>query len=274
MLSPEQEAPVVNEFLARLPSLNLDQQLPTHIQIERWLLDGISARRLCPNDRLPNEREFAAALSVSRMTLRQALAGLEARGILTRTPGRNGGAFILEPKINCDLTGLAGFTEQLRRANVRAGARNVRTATVPASKEAAKALELNDGAPVHEIERTRTANRTPVALERSYLPADRFPDLLSHHFTGSLYAVLHRHYDQAPHTALEHLKPVIADPEQAEALGVELGAPLMLIERTAYSVAGVPVEFARDLVRPDRIQITLRTDVHGTTGTPRPRTNP
>ena len=254
---------MVNEFLSRLPGLKRDQKLPTHIQIERWLLDGISSGRLSPNDRLPNEREFAAALGVSRMTLRQALAGLEARGVLNRLPGRGGGAFVLEPKIDCDLTGLAGFTEQLRRANVRAGARDVRTATVQASAEAAKALELSDGAPVHEILRTRTANRIPVALERSYLPADRFPDLLSHRFTGSLYAVLHRYYDQVPHTALEHLKPVIADRAQATALGVKTGAPLMLIERTAYSVAGVPVEFARDLIRADRIQITLRTDVQG-----------
>jgi len=78
-----------------------------------------------------------------------------------------------------------------------------------------------------------------------------------------LYAVLRRYYGQAPHTALEHLKPVIADAAQAQALGVEPGSPLMLIERTAYSVAGVPVEFACDIIRADRIQITLRTDVHG-----------
>jgi hypothetical protein len=55
---------------------------------------------------------LAAALRVSRMTLRQALDGLARRGALARLPRRSGGAFVAEPKIDCDLTGLAGFTEQ------------------------------------------------------------------------------------------------------------------------------------------------------------------
>ena len=35
----------------------------------------------------------------------------------------------------------------------------------------------------------------------------------------------------------------------------------MLIERTAYTAAGVAVEYARDLFRPDRLRITLQTGI-------------
>ncbi len=33
----------------------------------------------------------------------------------------------------------------------------------------------------------------------------------------------------------------------------------MEIERTAYTAAGLAVEYARDLFRPDRVRISLRT---------------
>jgi GntR family transcriptional regulator len=105
----------------------------------------------------------------------------------------------------------------------------------------------------------RSANREPLALERTCLSAALFPDLLDHRLTGSLYALLAKRYDHAPHTATEVLEPVIATAGQAELLRIPQGSPLMLIERTAYTASGVPVEFARDVFRADRTRITLRT---------------
>ena len=241
------------------PDLGVASDQPAHVRIERWLTSCIDAGTLVPGDKLPREEQLAADLGVSRMTLRQALARLEQHGAIERRPGRLGGTFVAAPKIVCDLTGLAGFTEQMRRANVRAGARVVSASTVPASRTASRALGLALKAPVHEVVRVRSANREPLALERSCFPAELFPDLLAHRLTGSLYALLTRAYDQRPHTATEALEPVIADEQQARLLGVDEGSPLMLIERTAYTASGTPVEYARDLFRADRTRLTIRT---------------
>lgn len=255
------------DFLGSLPSMQRADGVPVHTQIEQWLMGCISTGTLKPGERLPSEREFAAGLGISRMTLRQALDGLERRGVLLRVPGRFGGAFVAEPKIDCDLTGLAGFTEQMRRAHLRAGARLVSTQTVSASRAVAEHLEVTPGDRVHEIVRVRSANRVALALERSYLPAALFPDLLEHRLTGSLYALLRRHYQQTPHTAVEFLEPVTARRDEATALDTQPGAALMLVERTAHSVAGQPVEFARDVYRADRVRLMIRTSV-GTDVTP------
>jgi GntR family transcriptional regulator len=123
----------------------------------------------------------------------------------------------------------------------------------------AGALSIARGDGVHEIVRVRTARREPLALERSYFPAHVFPDLLTHRLTGSLYELLRRHYGQMPHVAVENLEPVIAGPSDAAQLGVEAESALMLIERTASTAAGLPVEFARDLFRPDKVRISFRT---------------
>ncbi|MBF8189194.1 GntR family transcriptional regulator [Nonomuraea sp. K274] len=246
------------------PELERGTGVPAHVQIERWLLESISSGEMAPGDRLPGERELAGRLGVSRMTLRQALATLERDGVLIRLPGRSGGAFVAEPRIECDLTGLAGFTEQMRRAHLRAEARILVAATVPAPRAVARALEVPVGSPVHEVARVRSAGRSPVALERSYFRD--LPGLLAQDLGGSLYTLLATRYDLEPRTAVEHLAPVTARPAEAAELGVAPGTPLMLIERTAYAADGTPVEFARDLFRPDRVRISVRSGVTAPAG--------
>ena len=248
-------------WLATAPALPPADGGPVHASIARWLTDLIGRGDLVPGDRLPREDRFAAALGVSRMTLRQSLATLEGKGTVERKSGRTGGTFVREPRIECDLTGMAGFTEQMRRAHVRAGARVVSATTVPANAKVAAALALPRCAPVHEIVRVRTARREPLAIERSFFPVASFPDLLDHGLSGSIYTLLARDYGQRPTSASESLEPVIARPDEAELLHVEVGSPLMLITRTAFTTAGLAVEFARDLFRPDRIKVSLQTGI-------------
>lgn len=261
------EPDAVPPWLATLPQLHPTTGSPLHAQIERWLIEVIGRGDLVPGDRLPREGDLAATVGVSRMTLRQALASLEAQGIVVRRPGRSGGTFVTEPRVECDLTGLAGFTEQMRRSSIRAGARVISATTIGATAAVADALSMARGDLVHEVVRVRTARREPLALECSYLPAQTFPGLVERRLTGSLYELLKRHYGQTPHMATEHLEPVIAGTTEAELLGVALGSPLMLIERTAQTAAGLPIEFARDLFRPDRVRISLQTGV-GVTARP------
>ncbi len=59
-------------------------------QIEELILQGV----LRPGDRLPAERDLAETMDVSRPTLREALADLEARGLVATRPG--GGTFVAE----------------------------------------------------------------------------------------------------------------------------------------------------------------------------------
>jgi GntR family transcriptional regulator len=208
--------------------------------IERAISDG----SLGPGDRLAAERDLAAEHGVSRMTVRQALQTLEARGLLRRTIGRSGGSFVAQPKLERDLGTFSGLSEQLRRQGVVAGARLV---------SARKA----DGA--IEIVRVRLADGEPFALERSSFPAERFGALLELDLTGSLYDLLSEHFDAAPVRAVERIEPVLADADEADALAIARGSPLMLVDRTAYDAAGLAVETARDVFRGDRTRIVAWT---------------
>ncbi len=209
-------------------------------QIEQAIADG----DLAPGDRLPPERALAEEHGVSRMTVRQALQSLEARGLLRRSIGRNGGSFVARPKVERDLGTFSGLSEQLARQGVVAGARVVSAGEV-------------DGAV--EIVRVRLADGEPFAVERSSFPADRFRALLDLDLSGSLYDLLEEHFDAAPVRAVERIEPVLADADDATALGLRAGAPLMLVDRVAYDSAGLVVETARDVFRGDRTRIVAWT---------------
>ncbi len=243
------------------PGPRFHDAAPAHVQIEQWLVRAIGAGHLAVGDKLPREADLAAGIGVSRMTLRQALGRLEARGVITRTPGRSGGTFVSEPKIDVDLTGWAGFTATMRRAHVRVGTRVVSAATIPATPSVAEALGLAVGAPVHEVVRVRAAQKVPMALERSWFPAAAFPDLLQRRLTGSLYALLRSVYGHEPRVADELVDPVVAGAQEAGLLAVAVGTPLLRVERTAFTAAGLSVEFARDLFRPDRVRLRVRSDL-------------
>src|SRR5262249_55329459 len=146
-----------------------------HAQIEDWLAELISVGRLAPGDRMPTEQELAAWLDVSRVRPRDALASLARRGLITRTVGRRGGTFVAESKLEQDLTTLAGFSEQLRRHGMVAGARVLSATERPAGPVAAVALEVAEGSPVYEVRRGRPGGGRPPAPEASLFPAAALP---------------------------------------------------------------------------------------------------
>jgi GntR family transcriptional regulator len=230
---------------------------PAWVQIEEQLTERIEAGRLAAGERLPPERELAEYLSVSRMTVRQALASLAARGLVERGVGR--GTFVRETgTVTHDLTRFTGFTGQVERSGLRAGSEVIEARACPAPETVADALGLDAGAPMLRIERVRSGGGLAMTLEDTWLPADRFPGLLERDLGGSIYELMGEHYDLAPVSATERLEPVAARAHDAQHLGVAEGAPLMLVERTSYAADGTPVEFARDRHRGDRARFVIR----------------
>ncbi|MBB2990079.1 GntR family transcriptional regulator [Mycolicibacterium iranicum] len=249
------------------PELGGTSDQPAHARIAHWLEDLVTSGELAPGDKLPPEVEIATSLGVSRMTLRQALGAVEAKGFIDRRRGRFGGSFIATPRFELDHAALPGFTEQMLRIDVEPGARVLRAGTHRPDVVVSKALGLRRSEQVHEILRVRTANGDPIVLEEAYLPADVFPDLLSRDLQGSLYAVM-RDYGSPPSTADERIEATPATVEQSEILGIAPASPLLLIVRTSYAENGVAVEYSRDYLRSDRttIRITSRAEVTGEAG--------
>jgi GntR family transcriptional regulator len=147
---------------------------------------------------------------------------------------------------------VAGLTERLERQGLEPGARVLEVVEREASWAIAAGLELEPGRPVVRIRRLRLGSGVPLALEDSWLPGERFPGIAGRDLSGSIYELMREGFGLEPVRAVERLEPVVARPHEAKALKIEVGAPLMLVERTAYAADGTPVEFAHDRHRGDK----------------------
>jgi len=62
--------------------------------VEKRLAEAITGGHLRAGDRLPSEADLARTMGVSPVTVREALMGLRARGLVVTRRGRNGGSFV------------------------------------------------------------------------------------------------------------------------------------------------------------------------------------
>jgi len=68
--------------------------------VESHIRQFIIAEKLEPGERLPSEKELSRQFGVSTATVREALRGLEAFGIVSKKRGKDGGIFVGETKID------------------------------------------------------------------------------------------------------------------------------------------------------------------------------
>ena len=157
---------------------------------------------------------------MSRSTLRQALAALEADGIVRRVPGRGGGTFVSSDKIDRDLSRIVGVPALLRDQGFTAGSKVMSASVVAADAATAKALHIAQGSFVCDVIRIRLADGAPISLEHARLPAERFPGLLEQSLGGSLYELLETEFGVRPAEAEERIEVVAANEDEGLILGV------------------------------------------------------
>lgn len=68
---------------------------PLYLQIKNYLMKEIAEQRLMPGSMISSEKELSEQFHVSRITVRKALAELEAENVIYRYPGK--GTFVSEP---------------------------------------------------------------------------------------------------------------------------------------------------------------------------------
>jgi GntR family transcriptional regulator len=227
---------------------------PKYYAVKRHLLDFIGS--LQAGAPVPTERELADRMQTSRTTVRQALGELVAEGRLVRRQGS--GTYVAEPKITWPLY-LASFTEQVKASGFTPSSEVLGTQRMAAGGEVGGQLHLPPRAPVYRIERVRLADNWPIAVETSWLPADRFPNLTRLIRThGSLHALLRDRYAISIRAGDESIETAPATPREAGPLRIDVGTPMLVVSRQNFDSDRVPVDFGRTWFRGDRVTLVTR----------------
>ena len=249
-------APLPPEPPAWWVALDPADAAPAYVQLAQGLRRRIESGELSAGTALPAERELAARLGVSRVTLRQGLGLLEAEGLLRRR--RGSGTFVAgTPHTSRQLGLLSSFSDEVRAQGGVPGARVLSFTQGRPTPQAALSLGLTAAAQVYRLRRLRTSDGDPLAVEDSTLPAALIGPLTAQDVTdASLYGLLgQRHL--APARAIRHLRAQNASAELAHLLGVPLGAALLTTERVSWLASGRPVEYARACYRGDRYDFVM-----------------
>jgi GntR family transcriptional regulator len=194
---------------------------------------------------LPGERALATMTGYSRVTVRRALSGLAADGVVRARAGS--GTYVGE-RIVRSLSGLTGFTEDLRARGLDPRVVFLERGTGSATPEEAMALAVAPRTPVLRFRRLRFGGDRPLALEFTVVPQAMLggPDAVQ----DSLYEALAR-IGRRPSRALQRIRAVAVDADSARLLEIAPGAACLEIERRAFLPDGRAVEFTRSIYRGD-----------------------
>jgi GntR family transcriptional regulator len=216
-----------------------------------------------PGAKLGSERDLAERYGTSRSSLRQVLAALEEAGLVHRVIGRSGGIFISHVQVQRSLSDLVGVPAFLANQGYVAGTRVLSTKITVPDGITQKALHLEAGDYVVEIQRVRLADGSPISLELAQFPAEAFPGLLERQLGGSIYQILENDYGLVTSRADERIEAVTATADEASLLAIKPQSALLLITRITYDQHGTPCEFSRDLFRGDRTRLAVTVQGRG-----------
>ncbi|MEJ1115040.1 GntR family transcriptional regulator [Paenarthrobacter sp. CCNWLY172] len=215
---------------------------------------------LQPGTLIPTERALAGKYATSRTTVRQAISELVAEGKLGRIQGH--GTFVAPPKVT-HVRQLTSFSDDARNQGLRPDSRLLALDVVGSDAGVADQLGLAQGEPVTRLERIRLIEGEPLAHEVAWLPGrlPRFKSNLAK--AGSLYAVLADVYGLRVADVEDTVETALAGPEDVRLLGIEMGAPLLVVHRLARDANGAPLEWTRSAFRGDRFRFVSRVKSGG-----------
>ncbi|HEX4584195.1 MAG TPA: GntR family transcriptional regulator [Burkholderiaceae bacterium] len=218
---------------------------PLYRQIKDLLVESLRQGEWMPGAAIPSETELATRFQVSQGTVRKAIDELASENLLIRRQGK--GTFVAthqEPKAQFRFLRLAPDGGQ----PVAAHSRFLECSRIRANGEIAARLGLRAGAPLIHVRRVLLFGDRPRVLDDIWLPAVAFRNLsaeLLAQYTGPLYGLFEREFGVRMIRAEEQLRAVAASAEDAEALQIAPGSPLLRIDRVAFTYGDRPIEFRR-----------------------------
>jgi GntR family transcriptional regulator len=225
---------------------SLAQELRARIRSGEW----------GPGERMPSEPELARLSTVSRSSMRGAIAMLEEEGYVQRR--RGSGTYVTHrPALPNDLGRNFGVSSQISSSGARPGTVEQRSGVVAAPAAVAAAFGVAAGEPMSWLRRVRTANGRRVVETTDWCrPEHLAPEELPEISKGSIYDALAAR-GLTVHHGVAQLTPRNADGEIAHRLGVPTGTLLLTIDQVDRTADGVAVLVSREHHLADAFTFTL-----------------
>lgn len=219
-----------------------------------WAQVSADLRRRCGSgaftDGVPGEMVLTEEYQVSRHTIREALRALRSEGVISSSRGRTS-------TVQSGFSQNLGTVYSLFRSIESQGAEQtseVLRLEITADADVAERLGLPEQTRLLLLERLRCADGIPLAHDVSYLPHTLAHPLLTADFSHAALYDLLQAIGVVVDAGREELTAATATKEIAALLDIEVGAPVLSIDRVTLA-QGQPIEWRRTEVRGDRFTV-------------------
>ena len=241
-------------------------EIPKYQAISNDLRRRIGDGEIAPGQRLTAQHALAQEYSVTVMTLRQALADLEAEGLVHAVKGK--GTFVSEPpSVRYDLDHLWSFTQEMTEQGIEVATEVLAVRCDPHPTEAdraRRALGFDGDAALVEVVRRRSIGGKPVVLQHSFLDAVTWSKISAVDLaTTSLYDALADACGLVLDRASETLRAVGLSADDADTLDVEAGLPSLESVRISTTRDGRPFLYDRALLSGTATEIRAERSAGG-----------
>lgn len=225
---------------------------PLHHQIYLVLADGISTGRYQEGEALPTEEQLTRMFSVSRITVRRAMASLQDAGLVERGAGRR---TVVRPIGQAMRMPMSSVIENIVAYGAETVAKVLEFDYVEARGFARDRLWQAGEKPVQRAVRVRSQGGVPVMHLVSYVP-----EALGSTFTADelnripLYKLLARAGVKVA-GAQQIVSAALAEPLVASRLGVKVGAALIDLRSLMIDRDGRGVEYIEMLAVPEHLKL-------------------
>ena len=239
-----------------LGTIDRDSPLPRYHQAATLLEEAIRDGHYPIGTLLEGEHELAERLGVSRLTLRKAVDGLVAKGLLVRERGV--GTRVVRPRVTRSIVApLTSLREDLERDGVEVATRVLILDERPSPSDAAPVLGIPAGNPVLFLERLRSVDGRPIAVMRNAFPPGLFTSSADELATRSLYEVM-REQGVEPRSATQTISAEPPTEDDARLLELDAHQPVLVLERVGLNGNGHCVEYSRTRYAGDRYSFEMQ----------------
>ncbi|ORE86724.1 GntR family transcriptional regulator [Aurantimonas sp. 22II-16-19i] len=198
---------------------------------------------------MPGEVALAKEFGVSRITIRTAMDRLTQEGIVERMRGR--GTFVRERGDSPIGASLSGNLENLMALGLRTDVRVVDVDYLPAPPAVAAEMDLPEGTTMQRAVRVRSLSGVPFSHLTTWLPEEIGRSFTPEELGREPLLKLIERTGRKVASARQVVTAMLAAPDVARHLKVEVGEALLSVRRTVHDGEGRPVERIFGLYRPD-----------------------
>jgi GntR family transcriptional regulator len=233
-----------------------DDAVPRYYLIELDLREKLGAG-VFRESGFPTDEELCKFYSVSRMTVRHALQGLETDGLIERHRGKR---TVIRRKALGRLNRhpgrlILGIDRDLRMQGAEPRWKVVSVRELSANTERAGELAIDVHAPCMEIERLGLIENQPVWRERHLLPLDVGRALKKRDLAGGVLAYTIDRVVGPITDVLLRVRGEDADAASAKALKVPIGFHLLVCDYTLIGESQRPLDRLTMTYRSDRLEL-------------------